>query len=368
MYTLNNINEKIIELNNTNFKYFEDYFNLELVDGYVQKVQSLNTEKKYFKIKIRKEGKNKELIVGEGICFINENKIEANNENKGFSLYLNKLLENKKIKKIIQINLEKILLFEFENYNLYFEFFSNNNIIITDKENKILSQLLKESWKDRNIKKNEIYLPPKNLNNFLEYIPNENDFDINKNLVSNISKNVNINPKILEKYFEKNNINKNLPTYETFKKTINIFKNKFNEKPIYNLKGILLENKFIPVNIDFDFLDDFNFDLNTILNKNFEKIIFKNKNIALGLKDKKIQNILNILKEQENAHIKLLNKAEKYKIIGDFIYKNYLEFENIKNLIKTENIKENSNFEIENKKIVFKKIDKRKQKIVFSIP
>jgi predicted ribosome quality control (RQC) complex YloA/Tae2 family protein len=202
MFVLEDLKNKNIELNNTNFMYFERSFLDELSNGFIQKIQTLDTESFYLKIKIRKEGKNKDLIVGSGICFISENKTETMKENKGFSAYLNKTLENKKIQNIKQINLEKILVFEFENYNLYFEFFSNNNIIFTDKENKILSQLLRESWKDRNIKKNETYFPPTNLKNIFEYIPNEMDLDFNKNIVSNIVKNINVHPKLLEKYFD----------------------------------------------------------------------------------------------------------------------------------------------------------------------
>ena len=70
MFLLKNIEKKKIDLNNTNFAYFEKYFNLELNSGFIQKIQFLNTEEQLLKIKIRKEGKNKDLIVGEGTCFI----------------------------------------------------------------------------------------------------------------------------------------------------------------------------------------------------------------------------------------------------------------------------------------------------------
>jgi predicted ribosome quality control (RQC) complex YloA/Tae2 family protein len=365
MFVIKDVENKTIDLNNTNFAFFEKYFSSELNFGFIQKIQFLNTEEQFLKIKIRKEGKNKDLIVGEGICFICENNTESKKENKGFSLALNNLLENKKILNIKQINLEKIILFEFEKYNLYFEFFSKNNIVLTDKENKIIYQLFKEVWKDREIKKNSIYFPPKNINSILNYLPNVGDFDNSKTIVTNIIKNINIHPKVVELYLEKNKLYQN--DFESFKKTINFFKHEFEKNDFLILKGIDIPNKFIPVNLNLDFLDFCEFNLNQLLNKNFEKIIFKNKNKNLNEVEIKKKNVNKILLEQQNALEKIKTKAEKNKILGDLIYRNYLFFENLKKDIILGKIKENTIFEIENLKIVYKKIDKRKQKIVFSI-
>ena len=204
---------------------------------------------------------------------------------KVFTLALNKILENKRIQNIKQLNLEKILLFEFENYNLYFEFFSKNNIILTDKENKIINQLFRETWKDREIKRNAIYSTPKNINSILEYNPKKNDFDEKKNIISNIIKNINLHPKIIEAYLEKNNIKNN--DYNTFEKTINFFKKEFEKNDFLKLKGIEIDDKFIPVNLNLNFLIDCDFNLNQLLNKSFEKIIFKNKNLGLKEIEKK---------------------------------------------------------------------------------
>lgn len=365
MFVLKDVENKIIDLNNTNFAYFEKYFISELNFGFIQKIQMLNTEEQLLKIKVRKEGKNKDLIVGEGLCFICENNTESKKENKGFSLSLNNALENKKILNIKQLNFEKIILFEFEKYNLYVEFFSKNNIILTDKENKIIHQLFKEIWKDREIKKNSIYLPPKNITSILEYNPKVNDFDNSKNIITNVIKNVNLHPKIIEAYLEKNNMKTN--NYANFEKTINFFKKEFEKNNFLILKGIEINNKFIPVNLNLEFLIDCDFNLNQLLNKNFEKIIFKNKNFGLKEIENKKKNVNKILVEQQSALQKIKTKAEKNKLLGDLIYRNYLFFENLKKDILSEKIKENTIFEIENLKIIYKKIDKRKQKIVFSI-
>ena len=53
-----------------------------------------------------------------------------------------------------------MICFELDSFNLIFEFFAKSNIILTDKEFKIITSKQKEEWKDRTIKKFEIYKFP----------------------------------------------------------------------------------------------------------------------------------------------------------------------------------------------------------------
>jgi len=377
---LSNITKNRIEYNNTNFMYFAEYFKTELLSGYIQKIQQLNTENFYLKIKIRKEKENKDLIIGEGICTISNLKTEAKSENKGFALTLNNKLENRQIKHIEQINNEKILLFEFVDSKLYFEFFSNNNIILTDKDNKIISCLLKEEWKDRKIARNQRYILPKNESqNILDYSPTEKDVDITKNLVSNIIKNVNVPPILIENYLLEKRVDKNTFDFKIYKKIVEGLKELYSKIDLKKTRTIIKEDKTIFINLDLNFLDRINLDLNSIINDLvLKKEIYSNENLALKKYDKERKNIEHILDEQKKAKDKILIKANKAKEIGDFIYNNFEFFERLKNEIKSVIEKRKTNEEIKTKldelnteynmNLKFEKIEKEKGKIIFLMP
>jgi len=75
---------------------------------------------------------------------------------------LKKELENKKILNVSSIKGERILKIEFEDLFLFIELFHNGNLILTDKNFKILYCLEEVEFKDRKIKLNETYFfPPK---------------------------------------------------------------------------------------------------------------------------------------------------------------------------------------------------------------
>ncbi|MEM5827908.1 MAG: ribosome rescue protein RqcH [Candidatus Aenigmatarchaeota archaeon] len=82
-----------------------------------------------------------------------------------FQLVLRKHAENAKIINVFQKEFDKIIIFELSNQNkIVFEFFSEGNIIILNKENKIIDALIKREWKDRKIEKDVEYVYPPNKN------------------------------------------------------------------------------------------------------------------------------------------------------------------------------------------------------------
>lgn len=368
---------KKIELNNTNFFYFEKLFKKELVGGFVQKIQTINTKDFYIRLKIRKDKENKELIIGNGICLISNIKTEAKDKNKGISLFLNSKLGKKQIKDIKQINFEKTIVFEFLNFNLYCEFFSKNNIIFTDKENKILYSLIKEEWKDRKIARNSIYKPAKKISkDIFNYIAKETNLDKNKNMVSNIIKNVNVNPIIVEEYIKQNKINKENFNFEEYKKVISFLKKIYSKTLFEKTKYYIKQNKIYLFNIDVPFLKTIPCDLNCILEKVIlKKAVFSKRNEILKTRNKEKNNLKHIIDNQEKAKQKILKKAENSKAIGDLIYKNYVFFEKLRKEIEIlfkKNATDKEINEIINKyneefktDFRFKKIDKKRQKIVF---
>ncbi|MEM5820702.1 MAG: ribosome rescue protein RqcH [Candidatus Aenigmatarchaeota archaeon] len=82
-----------------------------------------------------------------------------------FQLVLRKYAENTRIINVFQKEFDKIVVFELSNQNkIIFEFFSEGNIIIVNKENKIIDALIKREWKDRKIDRDVEYVYPPNKN------------------------------------------------------------------------------------------------------------------------------------------------------------------------------------------------------------
>ncbi len=359
-----------IELNNTNVMYFESFFNAELLGGFVQKVQTLEAKAFFIKIKIRKERENKDLILGEGIAVITGLKTEGKKNNKGFCQILNKYLENAKILKIQQINLEKILLFEFQDSKLWIELFSKNNIVLTDKENKIIGCLHNEEWKTRKIRRNETYsLPPSNSSNILEFVAKQELLDSKKNIVSNIIKNVNVSPSLVEEILKNKKIDKENVNFANYKKVIDDLKKIYNNVVVDKTKYIVKNNSLQIFNVGVKFFDEIKLSTNKILDELIVKTsIFGAQNVVLEDQNKTKNNLLRILNEQTSALTKLEKRAKDYKEKGDYIYNNYEKIEklveDVKKKIKNKSIKELEKTGLGNP---VSKIDSKNSKITFTL-
>jgi predicted ribosome quality control (RQC) complex YloA/Tae2 family protein len=375
---LNDFEKYKIEFNNTNFLFFEKYYQKELSLGFVQKIQLLNLEKTFLRLKIRQNKEMKDLIIGEGFTLITKLKTEAK-ENKGFALLLNNKLENKQIKNILQINLEKILKFEFLEYNLYCEFFSNNNIILTDKNDIILGCLIKEEWKDRKIAIKQKYVLPKNdFGNVLEYTPKKSDLDMKKNLISNIIKNVSVSPLLVEEIIKHKKLDKEKYSYKDFEIIIALLKKAYSNIDLEKTNYLIFKDKINFFCLDLNIFDFINVSLNDVFdNILFKKEIYSNDNYQLNTFEKEKKHLQGIIDQQVKAKQKIENKANMAKNNADFIYSNYEALEKLRTEYKKMsenkiNIKEFEKYcekinKTYNLKLNYKKEEKEKRKIIFSI-
>jgi predicted ribosome quality control (RQC) complex YloA/Tae2 family protein len=104
-------------------------------------------------------------IVAPRYITVSEYKQENPIKPSHFAMFLRKYLTNARLVAVRQQPYERIVEFHFEKegyYILVCELFSKGNVIICDKEHKILVPLESQSWRDRNIRPGETYvLPPK---------------------------------------------------------------------------------------------------------------------------------------------------------------------------------------------------------------
>ena len=133
----------------------------KLEGSFVNKIQEL--EKNYLKIKLHSKEGSLDLIISPQALWVSSYKLQALQNPKGFAGFLKKHLYNKRVLKAWQKGLDRVAVLEFEKHYLVCEFFDDGNVILCDKEWKILQPFHRGEWKDRKLAKGEAYKFPQNL-------------------------------------------------------------------------------------------------------------------------------------------------------------------------------------------------------------
>ena len=77
------------------------------------------------------------------------------------AIVLRKHLENKILERMEQHGFDRVIVLDFGENKIILEFFSHGNMILTDKNDKIILTFRREEWKDRKLEKGQTYLFPK---------------------------------------------------------------------------------------------------------------------------------------------------------------------------------------------------------------
>ncbi|KAF2000511.1 serologically defined colon cancer antigen 1 [Amniculicola lignicola CBS 123094] len=97
-----------------------------------------------FLIKFHKPDHREQLIVESGFrCHLTEYARTTAAAPSGFVARLRKYLKTRRVTKVSQVGTDRIIQFEFSDglYKLYFEFYAGGNIVLTDKDLKVLALL-----------------------------------------------------------------------------------------------------------------------------------------------------------------------------------------------------------------------------------
>jgi len=276
-----------------------------------------------------------------------------------FCMFLRKKLNGARIKKITQLDFERVITILFETkeakYELIAEIFSKGNIILT-KDTKILVASEYQNWSNRTIRPNIKYFPPKKEYNFLTIQPKEFKQLLQKTNRENLVKSLAIDLGLggvyaeeacLQAGVDKDKSAKQITKPETkklFEKLIKLKSKKLEPATIYKNKEVLdlipfklklyEKHKQEPAKSFSSILNDYFSNITSILEKEA-----KNKQID------KIDNIINGQKED----IKQLTTQEKINHEkAEALYNNYQTVANILKELK-EISKEHSWKEIKNK-------------------
>jgi len=133
-----------------------------LVEGaFVNKIQEL--EGNCIKFKLHSKSGGLELIISPKAIYLTNYRQGPLQNPKGFAGFLKKHLDNRLLHKLWQKGMDRVVVLEFEDFYLACEFFDDGNIVLCDKEWKILQPFHRGEWKDRKLAKGETYKFPQNI-------------------------------------------------------------------------------------------------------------------------------------------------------------------------------------------------------------
>jgi predicted ribosome quality control (RQC) complex YloA/Tae2 family protein len=142
-----------------------------------EKLKSVKTDKIFqpnsneFLIAMHLSGEGKKLlrIKLPNFLFLTDFKGEMPEEPLDFCMILRKYISGKKLIGIKQVGFERIIMLEFESkdetFKLIVELFSPGNLVLVNKDNKIISVLHAKKFKDRTLRGNVEYEYPIGKNN-----------------------------------------------------------------------------------------------------------------------------------------------------------------------------------------------------------
>ena len=326
-----------------------------------------SNEKIIFKIYVKTKG-NFFLIISPGEYLYLNNEKDFISEKHFFSDYLRKYLKNSFVKKVQNVEKERILILELskiknnieKTYKLIIEVFKPGNIILVNEEDTILNSLYKKRFKDREILVNQKYeFPPLNKIELNKELIKDKE----SKLVKFLAKEFNLGGRYSEELIirlklDKNKLVKNLNDKEIEKIKIelkNIYDYDLDPRIIKNEKNEII--KFLPFyffslqKYNQEKLNSFSEAVKLYFNQ-FNRVKNK-KEEEINKKIKSLKKRLDILYKQKDNIIK---EYEKYNNIGNKIYENYNYIEKLIKLGKK--LEDN---EIDNKDLS-KGIEKLKEK------
>ena len=289
--------------------------------------QSLR-EKNKFLIQMHVPSKGKQLLYIElpSLMYLTEKKPNFE-ETKGFAKQLRVKLGNAKIKSITQKGFERILeiiVEKEEQLRLIIELFSKGNMILADKDNKILAVQQVQRWKARTLKPKEEYKYPEPTTNILKLT--EKGFEqlrktTNKeSIVKFLATELSLGGFYAEEACSIAGIEKNQKpidtkgAYQAIKKLLGRkIKPSLYEKEVLPFESKKLENAKSYMTF------------NEAIHAKFSKTIDTKEKKQLTEYQQKLDSLKRIIKEQENAVIKLKKEIDDNTAKAELIYHKYSE-------------------------------------------
>ena len=334
----------------------------------VDRIYHSKESKNELVIALHKSGEGKRFLRAQlpGKIFIQEYKSEQQTPT-GLCMMLRKYLEGAILREISQAGFERALTLKFEtrtegkksSYILIIELFSKGNIIFCDDEHKILNLLEEQHWKDRELKKDSIYIYPKSKYDTLE-LGEQRFIDIIKgspkeSIVKALAIELNLGGIYAEELCM--DIDKSQKPGDIDEKTLSLLYKRF--KDLFNRKhqANKADGNILPFILESS-------KTGTIHYQSFNEAIAQNNNIEIDKarveREKQISKLRLIIDDQNSNLIDCENNYKENQDKAGYIYSHYRE---IDEMLKTLNkIRENHSWKDIKDKIskdeIFKRIIK----------
>lgn len=148
-----------IEITNLTLAYLLLELKPKLEGAFLNKIQAVDRE--VLKMRFHSKQGSLTVIAAPHALYSTSYSLPASRTPLNFAAQLQKHLCNARLLSARQHNMDRVVVFEFPNHKLIFEFFSHSNIILADHSLKIIACLKRETWKDRTISPGVAYLFPK---------------------------------------------------------------------------------------------------------------------------------------------------------------------------------------------------------------
>ncbi|MCK5299788.1 MAG: NFACT family protein [Candidatus Aenigmarchaeota archaeon] len=273
------------------------------------------------------------LVIGKNYIFYTNKPLNHSPEPNAYCMHIRKRVIGQIISSFEQINFERIIKVSTRDFDIIVELFSKGNIIITDKEGKIISLRSSQSWKDRELKSGLVYeLPPSRISPVDMKVAEFSDAlsESDKKIVPFLARALGLGGKFAEEAVFRSGIDKNTVCSEFDKvsasKVCKSVKSLFCEK----IDAYVVDNDALPFivgkykDVSVKRYDDFNSAISSVLLLDKEKAVVKSVK-GEGGKDK-LEVRLNV---QNNRLKGLLVSIDELQKKAEAIYTHYGEIEKL---------------------------------------
>ncbi|MFH1505505.1 MAG: NFACT family protein [archaeon] len=316
-----------------------------LLGGKVDKIYQQREDKKsfMFRFHVPSKGKQQLKLLVPNYLYLTEFREHFPDTPPGYCMFLRKRLANARLRRIEQVDFERIIELEFETkdqtYIMIIELFSKGNVILTDLDYRIISPLETKNWGVRTVRGGIKYeFPPKQVNTtHLTEEEFQKEFNKSKkNFVKTLAVNFGLGGLYAEELCLRTQLDKEAKKLDE-KELKKVYKelNKMHDAAI---KPVLYENgELTPFSLQ-QFKDmkttsfnTFNEALDSKLSKNLEEAEIQSQEDVKKEKENKIQIIL---REQEERIKGLEQSIEENRKKGELIYEHYNDVKQILELLK----------------------------------
>ncbi len=290
----------------------------KIEDKYLNKVQQL--EKNLYRFRFSPGSKDLLIEPGKRLN-ITKYRLQAPKQATQASMIIRKHLENTKLEKINQKGFDRVVEMTFTNGNkVIAEIFGEGNLILTDKDKKIIYAHRRGEWKHRKIIKNAEYkYPPSDTNSFYqtdleEFKKQLEEKEEDKKIVVLLATDYGLGGKIAEHICKEANIDKNKKNLEEteIEKIYEKTKKTLEKEP----KPVKQGEKINPFPLEGEIDEKYN-SISQAIDENYTEKQEKTE------KSKELKKLEKRLKHQKEAIKGFKEKIKENKKKGDLIYKNY---------------------------------------------